>query len=682
MAEIGEMVEAGVRVFSDDGTASRTRACCGNALTYARTFEGVVIAEHCEDPTLAEGGQMHEGYHSYSLGLAGRPREAEEIVVARDLAMARLTGGRLHLQHLSSAGSVEMVRRAKADGLRVTAEVTPHHLVFTDEDLVTYDTNFKVNPPLRTPEDRDALRAALADGTIDAVATDHAPHAVEEKEVEFDQAPPGTIGLETALAAVLTHLVEPGTMLALARAIEAMSTAPAADPRRRRPRRTDRARPPGEPGRVRPRGRVGGRAAVRLEEPQLGVPRATAPRAGWSTRSTAGSSSSPTGRPSGDRAPAAVLVLEDGTVFRGRAFGATGEAFGEAVFNTGDVRLPGGAHRPLVRRAGGDDDGARTRATTARTPRTRSPAACRWRGSWSARPRAGASSWRAAGTLADELARAGRRRASRGSTPAGSRSGSASAARCGAGCRPRTWTPRRSLERVRATRGMEGADLAGGVSTAEPYEAARARRAGDAGTTAGCYRVAAYDFGMKREHPAAARGERDRGDRGPGRARRPSEVRRVRRRVPVERAGRPGRDGLRHRGGPRPARDACPLFGICLGHQLLGLALGGRTYKMKFGHRGANQPVKDLRTGRVEVTSHNHGFAVDPDGWPREGNLARDRVRPRRAHPLEPERRHARGAAVPRRAGALGAVPPGGGARAARRRATCSTEFRALMEAA
>jgi dihydroorotase len=226
MAEIGEMVEAGVRVFSDDGHCVPDARVLRNALTYARAFEGVVIAEHCEDRSLAENGQMHEGEHSYALGLAGQPREAEEIVVARDLALARLTGGRLHLCHLSSAGSIELVRRAKADGIRVTAEVTPHHLVFTDDDLVTYDTNFKVNPPLRTPEDRDALRAALADGTIDAVATDHAPHAVEEKEAEFDLSPPGTIGLETALAAILTHLVEPGTM-SLARAIDAMSTAPA-----------------------------------------------------------------------------------------------------------------------------------------------------------------------------------------------------------------------------------------------------------------------------------------------------------------------------------------------------------------------------------------------------------------------------------------------------------------------
>jgi dihydroorotase len=220
------MVDAGVRLFSDDGHCVPSARVLRNALTYVRAFEGVVIAEHCEDASLAEGGQMHEGLTSSSLGLAGQPREAEEVVVARDLAVARLTGGRLHLCHLSSAGSVEMVRRAKAEGLRVTAEVTPHHLAFSEEDLLTYDTNMKVNPPLRAGRDRGELTAALADGTIDAIATDHAPHAVEEKEAEFDQAPFGTIGLETALAAVLTHLVEPGE-LTLSRAIEALSTAPA-----------------------------------------------------------------------------------------------------------------------------------------------------------------------------------------------------------------------------------------------------------------------------------------------------------------------------------------------------------------------------------------------------------------------------------------------------------------------
>jgi dihydroorotase len=225
MAAIGEMAEIGVRLFSDDGHTVPAARTLRNALQYAKAFDAV-IAEHCEEPSLVEGAQMHEGYASYTLGLAASPAEAEEIVVFRDLSLARLTGGRLHLCHLSAAGSVELVRRAKAAGLRVTAEVTPHHLVFTDDDLSSYDTNLKMNPPLRTSEDRAALHTALADGTIDVVATDHAPHAVEDKDAEFDQAPPGTIGLETALAAVLTHLVEPGT-LPLDRAIEAMSTAPA-----------------------------------------------------------------------------------------------------------------------------------------------------------------------------------------------------------------------------------------------------------------------------------------------------------------------------------------------------------------------------------------------------------------------------------------------------------------------
>jgi dihydroorotase len=226
LAEIGEMVEAGVHVFSDDGRCVPSARLLRNALVYAKAFDDVVIAEHCEDASLAEGGQMHEGYHSYSLGLRGQPAEAEEVIVARDLAIARMTGTRLHLCHLSSARSVELVRRAKAEGIRVTAEVAPHHLVFTDDDLITYDTNLKVNPPLRGSEDRDALRAGVADGTIDAIATDHAPHAVEEKEAEFDQAPPGTIGLETALAAMLTDLVAPG-VLPIGRVVEAMSTVPA-----------------------------------------------------------------------------------------------------------------------------------------------------------------------------------------------------------------------------------------------------------------------------------------------------------------------------------------------------------------------------------------------------------------------------------------------------------------------
>jgi dihydroorotase len=227
LAEMGEMVDVGVRMFSDDGQCVPTARLLRNALLYAKAFPvEVVLADHAEDASLVEGGHMHEGARSASLGLAGRPAEAEELIVARDIAVARACGGRLHLCHLSSARSVDLVRRAKGDGVRITAEVTPHHLVFTDDDLMTYDTSKKMNPPLRTAEDRDALRAAVADGTIDAIATDHAPHAVEEKDMEFDLAPPGTIGLETALAAVLTHLVEPG-IVSLPRAIEVLSTVPA-----------------------------------------------------------------------------------------------------------------------------------------------------------------------------------------------------------------------------------------------------------------------------------------------------------------------------------------------------------------------------------------------------------------------------------------------------------------------
>jgi dihydroorotase len=170
---------------------------------------------------------MHEGHYSAMLGLAGAPSEAESVIVARDVALARLTGGRLHVTHVSAAASVALVREAQAaGGVSVTADVTPHHLALVDQDLCGYDTNLKVNPPLRSEADRAALQAGTRDGGLDAVATDHAPHAPEEKEQEFDQSPPGTIGLETALPVVLTHLVEPGT-ISLSRAVELLSSAPA-----------------------------------------------------------------------------------------------------------------------------------------------------------------------------------------------------------------------------------------------------------------------------------------------------------------------------------------------------------------------------------------------------------------------------------------------------------------------
>jgi dihydroorotase len=225
LTDMAELYEAGVRLFTDDGQCVESSRVMRLALEYATQFD-VVICQHAQDAALSEGWQMHEGHYSALLGLTGVPAEAEEIVVARDVALARLTGGRLHLTHLSAAGSVELVAGAKARGMRVTADVTPHHLALLDEDLVGYDTNLRVNPPLRSAEHRDALRAGLADATLDAVATDHAPHAPEEKEREFDQAPPGTIGLETALAVVLTELVSPG-LLTLFDAVDRLSTAPA-----------------------------------------------------------------------------------------------------------------------------------------------------------------------------------------------------------------------------------------------------------------------------------------------------------------------------------------------------------------------------------------------------------------------------------------------------------------------
>jgi len=226
LTDIGEMTEAGVRLFTDDHNCVQSSRVMRLALEYAKTFDAI-ICQHAQDGALSEGWQMHEGHYSALLGLAGAPAEAETVVVARDLALARLTGGRLHVTHVSAARSVELLAEGKRRGVRVTADVTPHHLTLVDQDLVTYDTCRKVNPPLRSDEDRDALRRGLADGTLDAVATDHAPHADDDNEQEFDQAPPETIVLETALAIILTELVEPG-LLALTDAIRRMSVEPAA----------------------------------------------------------------------------------------------------------------------------------------------------------------------------------------------------------------------------------------------------------------------------------------------------------------------------------------------------------------------------------------------------------------------------------------------------------------------
>jgi dihydroorotase len=225
LAEFGELVGAGAVAVSDDGKPVVSSHLMRTALEYARTF-GIPVADHCEDPTLAAGGAMHEGLVSTRLGLKGVPSAAEEIMVARDILLAELTGGHVHLCHMSTRGSVELIRRAKDKGLRVTAEACPHHFTLTHDACEGYQTNAKMNPPLREPEDREAVRQGLRDGTLDVICTDHAPHHYDAKEREFDDAPNGIIGLETALGLAITELVD-GGLLDLPTLIRRMSSMPA-----------------------------------------------------------------------------------------------------------------------------------------------------------------------------------------------------------------------------------------------------------------------------------------------------------------------------------------------------------------------------------------------------------------------------------------------------------------------
>ena len=225
LAEFGEMVGAGAVAVSDDGKPVVSAQLMRTALEYARTF-GIPVADHCEEPTLAVGGAMNEGLVSARLGLKGIPSEAEEIMAIRDILLARRTGGHIHLCHMSTRGSVELIRWGKERGINVTAEVCPHHLSLTEEAVEGYDTNAKMNPPLRTQADVEALQQAVKDGTIDVIATDHAPHHYDEKEREFADAPNGIVGLETALAVNLTWLVH-GGIIGLPLLVERMSCAPA-----------------------------------------------------------------------------------------------------------------------------------------------------------------------------------------------------------------------------------------------------------------------------------------------------------------------------------------------------------------------------------------------------------------------------------------------------------------------
>jgi dihydroorotase len=225
LAEIGQLVEAGAVAFSDDGAPVADAELMRRAFEYCRMFDKPILA-HEEVLELSRGGVMNEGLVSLVLGLPGMPPAAEDVMIGRDIALAEVTGGRLHVMHVSTAGGVALVRAAKARGARVTAEACPHHFTLTDESLRGFDSNFKMSPPLRTAADVEAIIAGLVDGTIDCIATDHAPHAIEKKMLELDRAPFGILGLETAVGLAVTRLIVPGR-IGWPRLVEAMSLIPA-----------------------------------------------------------------------------------------------------------------------------------------------------------------------------------------------------------------------------------------------------------------------------------------------------------------------------------------------------------------------------------------------------------------------------------------------------------------------
>ena len=465
------------------GCSATTGAACPRAAAPQRAHvrrrrsTSVVIAEHCEDASLAEGGQMHEGSSPSSLGLAGQPREAEEVVVARDLAIARLTGGRLHLlPPLDRPARSRWCAAPRPRASRVTAEVTPHHLVFSDGGPRHLRHEHEDEPAAaRRARTAAPCAPALADGTIDAIATDHAPHAVEEKEAEFDQAPFGTIGLETALAAVLTHLVETGRAHAVARDRRPVrprprgSSAPATTAARSSPA----APPTWSCSTRRPSGWSSHRSRRRA-----GTPRSSGRRLRGRVVHTVLRGSARRRRREGargDRGPAALLALEDGSAFRGTGVQA----------RRGGVRRGGASTRgwSATRRCCTDPSYAgQVVAMTApqqgnygmNAEDAESGRACTCRGSSCAR-----SSRTRVQLARQRVARRRARRApassgSRASTPGASRCGSAIAARCVRRLDGRISTPRtRSLERSAVAPAMEGADLARTVSSDRALRRAR-----------------------------------------------------------------------------------------------------------------------------------------------------------------------------------------------------------------
>ena len=607
MAELGTMARspAQVRMFSDDGRCVHDPLIMRRALEYATALD-VVIAQHAEDHRLTGGAQAHEGEVASRLGLAGWPATAEETIVARDCALAREAGARLHVCHVSSAHTIDVLRAAKAAGVRVSAEVTPHHLLLTDARLAGYDPVNKVNPPLRTGADTEAMRAALAEGVIDVVATDHAPHAAQYKDTEWDAARPGMLGLQTALSVVVHTMVEPG-LLDWRGVARVLSERPA------------------EIGGLPDQGRpiaVGEPATFALVDPdgvwtvrgaQLASRASNTPYEGmrlpatvvatvWRGRVTA------EGREGGRMT--AVLVLEDGRIFRGEPYGALGQGLGEAVFTTGmtgyqETLTDPSYHRqivvqtaPQIGNTGWNDEDDESGAIQVAGYVVRDPART-------------PSNWRSRRPLDEELRRQGivgvagvdtralvRHLREQGAMRSGVFSGDALAA------------DDVLVERVRQSPPMEGADLYGAVTTREPYVVPA-----DGETR---FRVAALDVGIKSNTPRmlAARG---------------IETHVLPAETTIAEIEALAPDGFFLSNGPGDPATAdvpvaltravlerrIPLFGICFGNQILARALGRGTYKLRYGHRGINIPVVEHATGRVAITSQNHGFAVQGEAGER-----------------------------------------------------------------
>ncbi len=522
---------------------------------------------------------MHEGVVSAELGFAGYPSVGESVMVERDLALASFEDQPLHLLHLSARESVDALSRAQMAGVRATAEVTPHHLCLTDEAVRSLDANVKMNPPLRADTDRKALVDGLRDGTICAVATDHAPHARHEKDVPFEEAPFGVTGLETAFAALNTYLVGPG-LVSLEILLERMSAGAARAYGLEAPRIAV-----GAPGQLRPaRHRVGlarDRGRLPLTLGQLVAPRADAEGSG---------SAHDRSRPRGPRAMSGALVLEDGEVFAGESVGAEGIAYGEAVFATAMtgyqelVTDPSYACQilsftaPMIGNYGVAESRSESDRIHVAGVVMREARGPDWTG-WLAGNGLPALSSIDTRSLVMHLRDRGSMRAAICSSIA---------------------DVEETIAGIRAQPSMQGQPLAAGVSTPEPYLFS------DSGTA----RVAVVDYGCKRSIlRRLARA-------GASVAVYPHDV---------DADELVAYDGVllsNGPGDPEPLRDEIatlcnvvgrvPVFGICLGHQLLALAAGHETFKLPFGHRGANHPVVERRSGRVLVTSQNHGFAVKP----------------------------------------------------------------------